>query len=303
MGTITIVVAANDSYVQHLGTMLYSLFKHNQDITFHTYLLNRDMANENKVLLDSIADRFRNTIRYQHVDAGALSNAKVNEHVTVETYFRLLIPAMLPQEVEKALYLDADMIVKGNIATLWNTDIRDYSLAAIRDVTVSISNPVKPSDKGLYFNAGVMLINVKAWRDGEVMTKCLDFMHRYPEKIRFWDQDALNAVLYDAWLPIHPKYNMQGPLFMDEFDDYYGDSDELQEAIQHPVIIHYSAPQKPWHYLSYHPYTQEYFKYLALTPWQGYRPNDKTFVRVVRKAVRPYLRKAGITKVLGKHLY
>ena len=303
MSLITIAVAANNSYVQHLGVMLYSLFSHNQDVTFCTYLLNNGITEENKRSLDYIGHRFQNELCYETIDVRGLPDVKADDHVSVETYFRLLIPAVLPKSVSKVLYLDADIIVKGRVVEFWNTDISHYFLAAVSDVTVSTGAAPNSLEEYAYFNAGVMLMDLKAWRDHAVTTQCLNFMQTYPEKITFWDQDALNAILRNKWLPVHPKYNMQGPLFMDEFKSYYGDPEQLQEAMQDPIIIHYSAPQKPWHYLSYHPYTQEYSKYLALTPWKGYRPEDKTLVRILRKAVRPYLRKAGITKVLGKHLY
>ena len=300
---INIAVAADNNYVQHLGVMLYSLFVNNQNLAFHVYLLGSSISDENILTLKRVASEFQNDLFYVEIETNNLKQFKVDRRITIETYFRLLVPVAVPEEVVKVLYLDADMIVADNIAELWNTDVSDYALAAVRDVTTDRSNVLSLSADTPYFNAGVLLVNLERWRSDGIAKICLDFLREFPEKILYHDQDALNAVLYNQWLPLHPKYNMQGPLFMDEFDTYFGDTKQLREAIAHPVIIHYSAPQKPWHYLSFHPYTQEYFKYLALTPWKGYQPADKTPIRVVRKFVRPHLKKMGITKLFGKSLY
>ena len=301
--SIDVAVAANDDYIQHLGAMLCSLFVNNPFRTFRVYLLGNAVSRESVASINSIASKFQNTVYYIQVDSNAVANFKINSHVSVETYFRLLLPVALPKHICVVLYLDVDVIVPGNIDSLWHTNIDDYHLAAVEDVTASRKNILGISDECQYFNAGVMLVNLTRWRNTCIAEKCLHFINKFPEKIEYWDQDALNAMLYNKWLPLHPKYNMQGPLFMKGFTSYYGDPDELQEAIKQPTIIHYSAPQKPWHYLSYHPYTQEYYKYLALTPWKDFQPNDRTPIRVVRKAVRPYLKKLGVTKVFGKYLY
>ena len=304
MKTIYVATAIDKNYVQHVGVMLCSLFKNNPQNKFYIYLFyNNGIEKASLVLLRTLVEHYNHSLETTKIDDNSTKHFKVSGHITVASYFRLFIPAFASERLNKIIYLDADIVVNGSIASLWNTDIQAYSVGAVENVTAVRKAVLQHTDEHCYFNAGVLLINLDKWRKEEVMQKALEFIHRNPAQIEFHDQDVLNAILYGRWLPLHPKYNMQGALFMDEFKSFRGNPTELQEAIRNPVIIHYSTPQKPWHYLSFHPYTKEYYKYLAFTPWKNYRPSDKNWVRVVRKAVRPYLKKIGITKVLGKHLY
>ena len=236
----------------------------------------------------------------------ALTNTNtfvVSGHITLAAYLRVFIPAYVDAFVDKIIYLDADIIVNNSIEPLWNTTIKKYAIGAVENIVPGIKTVLSDSSDQNYFNDGMMLINLRWWREKEVMHQTLRFIENYPEKIVYHDQDALNAVLNGKWLSLHPKYNMQGALFMDEFDAFRGDPQQLREAIDHPVIIHYSTPLKPWHYLSFHPYTQKYYDYLTLTPWRDYQPTDKSALRVAKKAMRPYLRRMGVRKLFGKHLY
>lgn len=301
MSTIHIAAAIDDNYVQHLGVMLCSLFTNCKN-DIHVHVLHENVNSQSIQALQSVVNC--KPITFYNVHLNNPNDFYISGHITLGAYLRILIPQYINiDETNKILYLDSDIIIKKDITPLWQIDISRYAVAAAVDVTLNRQKELGYDVKFPYFNSGVLLINLKKWREENVMHKILTFVKQFPEKILFHDQDALNAVLYDKWLPLHPKYNMQGQLFMNEFDHYNGDLKELQEAISSPVIIHFSAPLKPWHYLSYHPYTSEYYKYLSLTPWKGYKPTDKNWIRVMRKAVRPYLKKIGIKKVLGKHLY
>ena len=303
METIYVAVAIDSSYVQHAGVMLCSLFENNPDSQFFIYLFQNSIEESLLTLLKSLVKKYHQSIEIIDISSDSIKHFKVSGHITVASYFRLFIPAFVGAHIDKILYLDADITVNNNIKPLWNIDVSDYYLGAIENVTPDKKVILQNVEEYRYFNAGVLLINLEKWRKNQIMQQTFQFIEQNPDKIVFHDQDVLNATLYGKWLPLHPKYNMQGALFMEEFDSFRGDPVELQEAIQNPVIIHYSTPLKPWQYLSFNPYTQEYFKYLAHTPWKDYQPTDKNLVRIVRKAVRPYLRKIGIRKVFGKCLY
>ncbi len=302
MNLIHIAAAVDDNYVQHLGVMLCSLFENNNH-KFHIHLLKTRISQRNLEALHTIIDTYKQAITVIDTQFENGQQFFISGHITLESYLKIFLPKYIASETDKVLYLDADIIVNQNIEPLWSSDINTHLLGAVEDVTLDRQKALKNPANYKYFNAGVLLINLKKWREHNIMEKALVFIENHHELILYHDQDALNAVLYDQWLSLHPKYNMQAPLYMEEFETYYGNPKELEEAKKDPVIIHYSAPLKPWHYLSYHPYTSEYYKYLSLTPWKDFKPADKNWVRVVRKLSRPWLRKLGIKKVFGKHLY
>lgn len=302
MSSIYVAIAIDKNYVQHAGVMLCSLFKNNPDSRFRVYLFCRGIEETALGLLVSLVEEYQSTLEVVEVGDPSV-RFKVDGHITEASYFRLFIPTLVAAHVRKIIYLDVDIIVRGSILPLWNTDIKHHYLGAVENVTPREKIVLQGRGKYHYFNAGVLLINLEKWRKNQIMEQSFAFMKQHPDKIVFHDQDVLNAVLYGKWLPLHPKYNMQGALFMDEFSFFRGDPPQLKEAINDPIIIHYSTPLKPWHYLSFHPYTREYYKYLADTPWKNYRPTDRNLVRVARKMIRPYLRSVGIRKLFGKALY
>ena len=301
MDTIYVATAFDANYAQHAGVMLCSLFENHPNTKFCVYLLHREIEPAMLDTLRQLIGSYQQTARLCNVTLADTDTFVVSGHITLAAYLRVFIPMYVDASVAKILYLDADIIINDRIESLWQTDIEEHAVGAVENVVPGIRTVLKDGDD--YFNDGVMLINLEQWRSARIMEQTLAFISENPDKIVYHDQDALNAVLSGKWLSLHPKYNMQGALFMDEFDHFQGNPQQLREAIDHPVIIHYSTPLKPWHYLSFHPYTQKYYEYLARTPWRDYQPTDKSALRVVKKSVRPYLRKMGIKKLFGKHLY
>jgi lipopolysaccharide biosynthesis glycosyltransferase len=122
--------------------------------------------------------------------------------------------------------------------------------------------------KHRYYNAGVMLINCKSWRDEGLDLKMLEWASQNAKAIRYADQDAINFISDGRIKTLDPKYNTFGYAFNEMTD---GDR---------PVIIHYVRSLKPWNPLSRLPAESEYFRYLKLTKWnQGkYQRFIKTLI-------------------------
>nr|WKN40033.1 glycosyltransferase family 8 protein [Tunicatimonas sp. TK19036] len=298
-----IATAFDANYVQHAGVMLCSLFLNNPEESFHIHLFHHNVNTNDFRKLIHFLESSQHKIHQYNVSLANEEQYVTSGHISRAAYLRVFIPTYIDDSIEKILYLDADIVVSNKISNLWKANINAYCLAAVENVTPEKKHILSHIKNYQYFNSGVLLINLKKWRKHNIMQETIKFIEQNQARLQWHDQDALNAVLYGKWFALHPKYNMQGALFMDEFENFRGDPDELQEAIRHPVIIHYSTPLKPWHYLSFHPYTKEYFKYLASTPWKDFKPTDKNLVRFLRKTARPYLRRLGIKKIAGKHLY
>jgi len=191
------------------------------------------------------------------------------------TYFRILIPRLLHEGIDKALFLDSDIIINGNIELFWQVDISNYSHIAIENkgISSSLKKNLGIPQEELYFNAGVLFINLDWWRRNDVFLKAIDFMKSNASKITFWDQDVLNAVLYGKWLEFSAAYNAQEYLFREDVRNIPKEL-KLLEAINNPVIIHFSGSDdcKPWHYSNNHKFKNEYEKYLAKTVFKDVKP-------------------------------
>ena len=203
-------------------------------------------------------------------------------HFTKANYYRLLIPKLISED--KILYLDADIVVKGSIDSLYESDIKDYYIGAIENPGFTRHNELKMDIRSKYFNSGVMLMNLKKWRSSELANKVIEFVENNPKKIEFVDQCGLNSIINGAWMEFSPKYNQQSVIFEENFVAKYNcfNSDELDEALKAPVIIHYTGSSKPWHLRNKHPYKYLYWRYLMLTPYKYSVPTDMSFLNILK---------------------
>ncbi len=106
-----------------------------------------------------------------------------------------------------------------------------------------------------YFNSGMMLIDLVRWRAKSITQKVLDYINQNPEKLRFHDQDALNAILYNDWLHLHPQWNAQSNHCN---GNHFSTRTELLEPYaetrEDPKLIHFCGHVKPWHENCENPY-------------------------------------------------
>jgi lipopolysaccharide biosynthesis glycosyltransferase len=199
-----------------------------------------------------------------------LRHFPVNGHATVATYFRLLLPGLLPADCKRVLFIDSDTVITDDLAPLWNLDLQGKSLAAVPDHWLSCRD--HGYVHGRYFNAGVMLIDLERWRQTDVIGRGASFARANPERLRHWDQDVLNHVFEDDWLPIGERWNACPHLFglLPEFSLRPEDlTPSEQEAISNPAIIHFAGPGpvKPWNARCKHPLRHHYLDARAQTPW------------------------------------
>ena len=276
--SINVVCNINEAYVQHCGVMLCSLFMNNKNEHFIVHILHFSITEKSQSVLADFVKSFGNEIYFYKVKQLGFDLPNLKSHyISAEAYLRLLITRYVPNDIDKILYLDVDMIVLGCIRELFSTNLDGVLLGAIQDSP----NPVRqerldiPKENG-YFNAGVMLLNLAYWRAQHITEKSIAFIKDHPEKIRQHDQDVLNVVSEGHWRRISFKWNMLNTFF---FRHPVVDSqflNELEENKRDARIAHFSGGVKPWMAWEKHPYHKEYYRYLEYTPWKGYKPSLRT---------------------------
>ena len=295
-----VVLAADENFAIPLAVTIRSALENlAPDRLLRIFILDggiRD-ATKQRLLRSWPADRYH--LEWIRVDASALENLPVSGHINVLSYYRLLVPRVLPADVQRVIYLDADLIVRSDLGTLWDCDFAGNLCLAAQDVSapyldaalmlpnyqqcalyLSSANPV-PNFRGLglaadamYFNAGVMLIDLDACRNADVTRECLECLEKYREHVLWWDQYALNIVLAGRWGALDVRWNQgahafrypsweQSPLNRQTFE-------QLRAA---PFIVHFTTRDKPWLPLCRHPFRREFFEYLNRTSWAGWHPS------------------------------
>ena len=275
-----IVCCPDTNYIMPCGVMLKSLCENNKDCEVRIHvIIDDDVVDSQKESLKRIVNAYqRKSIYFYNADKiyikdfPALDNAF---HIKRATYYRLYLTDILPQDIDKILYLDGDIIVENNLEELWNTDISGYSIGSVAeqetDNITTYNRLSYPHELG-YFNAGVLLVNLSYWRNNSLSKKFTEFIEKYPERIKYHDQDVLNYVLRDSKLNLPLKYNVQPAFFYKKeyiMMDLQKYGQQIEEAKMNPYILHFSTKFKPWNEDFSHPLKNEFYKYQSMTEWNG----------------------------------
>lgn len=283
-----IVFCIDDNWCMPAGVLIKSILHYNScDFTFHIISRNFSPSSKNKIK-SIISETPNNHVEYYKVNDNSFDSfpIKKEDHVTIETYYRFLIPNLLPSSITKVLYLDCDILCTGSLESLFNLDISDYSTAMGIDTRNNDNEIYKRLSYSLdskYHCAGVMLMNLTYWRTNNCSLKCMEYLLQYPELCIWHDQDAINKVLHSSIYSFNPCYDVL-PGFYTVYDfldnnitnvnknkllidkKYWND---IFYAVENPCLIHFGGKIKPWHkYDIIKPYTLLWRKVYSTTPWK-----------------------------------
>lgn len=197
--------------------------------------------------------------------------------ITSSGLVRLLIPDLLPRELDKALYLDCDIVVNEDLGELWDTDLGQKSLLAAQDSVGWVGNPIGglsnyrelgiPSE-ARYFNSGVLMMNLRKWRERGTTEQLLSYMRTHRAIIRMGDQEVLNAVLFDDWGELDYRWNWQIIWRGFRLGTH---APTWTPPTMRKSIVHFITAEKPWLPGCDYDEKKYFFEYLDRTEWAGWR--------------------------------
>lgn len=269
---INIVFSIDDNYVPHCSAALCSILLNSAvGNTFNIFILDGGLSNISKKNLEVLKKIRDFNISYVRIDDKYFKDLPLNRsYISVATYYRLLLPEVLPKSVDKVIYLDSDIIVEEDIANLWAYDLTDKYAAVVEDEG-SIAQQVRlglPA-KNSYFNAGVCVFNIKELRTFDFQRAWKNYFKDNEKIITLQDQDILNGVFNGKCLYVPLKWNTNGRLYSSKnLIEHSYTYEEAVFAAHNPAIIHFTDVNKPWHTSCTHPLRKEYYKYLTLTPYK-----------------------------------
>ena len=206
------------------------------------------------------------------------------------SWVRVLLADLLP-DLDRVVYLDADTFAVASVIPLWETDLGGAAVAAVPNVTEPAMRPHLASlgidDPAGYFNAGVLVADLAQWRTSSAGQRLVEAATGRDEPLPWHDQDALNIVFAGRWKRLHVSWNAMNSLWVwSHYADEIIGAAEVEEARARPAVLHFEGPSvsKPWHYMSDHPWRDEYRASLARTPWAATPLEDRTMAtRLIRR--------------------
>lgn len=248
LSRMNIATALNSKYMRYAYVMLTSLFMNQGGAEIHVYLLNNDLTSYDRDALTGLGEKFHQNIHFLQIDRDFFPNElPVNSAWTLEAYFRLMLLDILPEEVDRLLYLDVDIIVDKSIHDLYFTDFGNSFFCVCRDAGVRF--PLKDVRNELfrehvkkgftYFNSGVMLWNISDLRKRYNFKFYMNLIKQLNYKVLAPDQDLLNFAHYNQITLLDEyRYNLFSKM------SYYAGV-TYADVKRETVIVHF-AGQKPW---------------------------------------------------------
>jgi lipopolysaccharide biosynthesis glycosyltransferase len=286
-----IACAADVRYLAHCATAVRSLAASNPGVAAEVHFLHAPDLDPKSVRRLASMSNDELTIVPHAVEPAAVAGLPAWGRIPATMWYRILLPELLP-DAGRILYLDADVLVLDSLADLWALDLADAYVAAVTNVPeqhmlghaadLGLSGPER------YFNSGVLLLNLELMRRDGCTAALRECALRNLDRLLWPDQDALNLVLGERRIALHPRWNLMNSIRSFPWSADLFAPGTVAEAIRSPAIIHFEGPRqnKPWHVLCDHPYRDAYLAHRRQTPWPRVRREGATpsnMVRVLRR--------------------
>lgn len=269
---LDIVYATDNNFIDVLYASIASLYDTNGDLNLDIWIIGEKISDLNKEKINNLSKE------YNQKEVNWIENCEVPYQVkldrgSVSQYSRLMIGSALPDSIKKALYLDADTIILSNLIKLFNVCFDDKIVIGVSDViNVEYKKILNIPEDRAVFNTGVLLIDLEKWRIEQIESKLFDVICKFKGNVIQGDVGILNAVLYDSYKEINPKFNYmtifedmsyEDILVFKKPVDYYSKK-KLEDARNNIVIRHYTTcflSRRPWQQGSKVAHVREFEKY------------------------------------------
>jgi len=251
---LNILVTLNSNYIKQLAVMLTSLTRSNPRVKFDVYIAHSSLSEEDFDLINRSIDCSMCNIIDIKVPESIFEGAPVTERYPKEMYYRIFAAQYLPEELDRILYLDPDIVVINSIEELYKLDMGSNFFAAASHVknkrlkkinAIRLNMPVEST----YINSGVLLINLKELRKNQSIEEVYEYINNKKLLLVLPDQDVLNGVYAHKTIPLDAMvYNLS-----DRYLALYNanpknlaNRKDMRWIAHNTSIIHYCGRNKPW---------------------------------------------------------
>ena len=263
-----ILVTLDRNYLKVLSVMLYSLSQSDPEGVYTVYVVNNTLTEEDFASLSALLPRTE-LVNVQ-VPEDLLQNAPVSDRYPTEMYYRLFAARYLPQQLERILYLDPDLVVLHSLRSLYQIDFDGKLFAAASHIESRTFRELNRrrlhlSEHAKYLNSGVMMMNLALLRKESPQT-IINYIQSHKATLLLPDQDVLNALYADRTVPLDPLVYNLGEKYLRLKNLHLPPAEKLtlDWVRSNTAIVHYYGRNKPWkeHYrgslgIFYHEWEQQ----------------------------------------------
>lgn len=259
--------------------MLQSLFCNNQNKVKCIYLLSTDITNENARIIKEQCNKNNADFVLLNIEEKELELYDKIGPWSKYTFLKLLIPKILPENIDKVLFLDIDMVILDDLTSIYNSFSSIYAVAGVEDIPAATMHKKRCNinSDSVYINSGFMIINVQKWKKVYKLNAFEKFIKNNIGKMDFInDQDVINYTFQNDIMKLPYRYNVTNLAFGIHNTLLKSFRHEWKAGRKNPAVIHFTNSRKPWIPEVCHPYKKEWLKYLNQTP---YKSNYSKFIK------------------------
>lgn len=302
---LDICMASSDYYATHLGICITSIVENDNLNSINMHILNNNISERNIEKLNALECKYDNLkikfydihkfCKETNIDDILKKQLKGSNDfynlLGISTYLRLFLQDILPNDIKKVLYLDADTIVLNSLEELFSIELNEKYAAGVVDIISNITKYFYEGDckSTPFINAGVLLINLEKWREINFSKLALDFIQEYPNKNFLVDQNIINVICNEKILIADSKFNVMSEFFYVDYkkniklnsyfasvDKFYS-LDEIENSLKNPVVVHFLSQvwDRPWisemgivKHMPKNPFNKCYHYYKSISPWR-----------------------------------
>jgi len=294
--TIHIALTFDQNYLTPFFVVLTSVFSNNPESRIHVHAIATGVSSAEKNRISAFVQQNRGEVFFYEIEPEQVQGLMIpkNSHLSAAMYYRLFLPFLVPEQIGKLLYLDTDIVVIGSLKELYDTNLNNLPFGAIPEISATKNRPdLGIYEENIYFNSGVLLMNIAEWKKQRITEKTLQYIHDFPNKLIYPDQDALNVITENHYYKLDGKYNVL-PFDIPE----YLPTRKYKDFLKDKVIMHYTLKEyKPWSILSTHHFSYLYKTYFDKSP----QANEKMYtdvemtprfmLRLAKARIKPIRRK------------
>jgi len=247
---IDILVSFNKKYIKPFQVLLKSLVLNNPQEAFRVWLIYSQIPQEELQGLEEYCSLQRALLTPLRINRSVFEDAPVSKQYPQEMYYRLLSPHLLPEHVERVLYLDVDILTINPLRPLWEIDMKDCAFAAashgsIFEVIDGI-NKVRLGKEHDYFNTGVILMDLVKARETVRPDVIYDYIREHSAELLLPDQDVFNYLYGENTLQVDDRVWNYDARYFTAYRMKSGGDCNMDWVIQNTVFLHFCGRKKPW---------------------------------------------------------
>ena len=268
---LPIFLSSDENYAKYMMVTIQSIIANTKEkISF--YVLDGGITETNKIRLQKLVSEASHKIEFIEMDISLFKNLPDVLHFSLNAYFRYLIPILKP-EINKALYVDTDMVIEGDVKEIFDIDLEGKGIGAVAYMDEDMNKKVYADYKEKlnlpqthrYFNAGLLLIDCDYWRNNQLTEKLFQKTNELKNKLKMPDQDILNLVFKEDYKELPAQYNLVVDLTAD-----YKNFNSYLSSLKGCFVLHYTGGRgiRPWMKSSV-PGEKYFWKYAKQTSCYG----------------------------------